>query len=339
MTVHTHDSIAPPFLACATPYLLGHQLTNAFVAVFFDDTGTICVTARVDPPAQLTAEEWREHVEGALGHIPAAGPTFVCLLAFSQSEDFWDYELYARVAQEALDDLGLPTLYALAVLPKRWARIALPATADIPESGDIDDDLVAEVAHQFGNPALATREHLLARLEHDSQAEALLMAASPAHGPLKAPDPDAVDSRVVHFASALLADEPLDLAVAAGLLSDLEIIRLRDTLLFDLVQADESARHRALDKLIDVARAAPAGSKAPVATLAACVAYTTGGGPVLRGLAELALAENPQYTLAGLILTCYASGLPPQKWAQGLIDMGRDACLRPPGLQEYGLSG
>ena len=63
-------------------------------------------------------------------------------------------------------------------------------------------------------------------------------------------------------------------------------------------------------------RSAPPGFVAPVACLAAAIAYEYGDGALARAALDRAFADTPSYSLAQLLQRVFSAGWPPQSFAQ-----------------------
>jgi hypothetical protein len=63
-------------------------------------------------------------------------------------------------------------------------------------------------------------------------------------------------------------------------------------------------------------RSAPTGFVAPVACLAAAIAYEYGDGALARAALDRAFTDAPTYSLALLLQRVFNAGWPPQSFAQ-----------------------
>jgi hypothetical protein len=111
----------------------------------------------------------------------------------------------------------------------------------------------------------------------------------------------------------------------AEVLLGLVDVRVRDTVLWDLLSADSAAGlARAAETLVRCVRAAPPGAVAPAATLLAMCAWQRGDGVRAGAALERVMADDPDYSLARLLLHALDAGLPPQEWRAAMAGLARD---------------
>jgi hypothetical protein len=115
---------------------------------------------------------------------------------------------------------------------------------------------------------------------------------------------------------------PQQIATTAVGLGD---VRVRDTALWDLMQPGVD-RDAVASNLASVVRLAPDGHVAPAATVLAICHWTSGDGARANVALEHALADDPDYSLAGLVGASLRSGLPPKAWSDALAGLSRDVC-------------
>jgi hypothetical protein len=73
-------------------------------------------------------------------------------------------------------------------------------------------------------------------------------------------------------------------------------------------------------------RSAPPGFVAPVACLAAAIAYEYGDGALARAALDRAFADTPSYSLAQLLQRVFSAGWPPQSFAQMRSELHPKVC-------------
>jgi len=79
--------------------------------------------------------------------------------------------------------------------------------------------------------------------------------------------------------------------------------------------------------LSKVVPAAPAGMRAPVATLTAACFYAAGDGLSMHALLSEALDDDKDYTLAQLLSDYYALGVHPRVWLEGMQGLKRSVVV------------
>ena len=117
------------------------------------------------------------------------------------------------------------------------------------------------------------------------------------------------------------------IAVAETLVA-LADVRVRDTLLWDLMQEEPSTWPAIAEWMARVVAAAPETYVAAPATLLAILRWQIGDGSRASAAVERALAADPTYTLAALVDRCLTTGMHPSVWRAGLADLSREACRR-----------
>ena len=105
-------------------------------------------------------------------------------------------------------------------------------------------------------------------------------------------------------------------------------VRVRDTLLWDLMQEEPPTWPAIAEWMARVVAAAPETHVAAPATLLAILRWQIGDGSRARAAVERALAADPTYTLAALVDRCLTTGMHPSVWRVGLADLSREDCRR-----------
>ncbi len=105
-------------------------------------------------------------------------------------------------------------------------------------------------------------------------------------------------------------------------------VRVRDTLLWDLMHEAPSTWAAMAERLARMVAVAPDTHVAAPATLLAILRWQVGDGSRASAAVERALAADPTYTLAALVDRCLATGMHPSVWRDGLADLTREECRR-----------
>jgi hypothetical protein len=121
------------------------------------------------------------------------------------------------------------------------------------------------------------------------------------------------------IAHGISTDQDL-IAHALGRLSEIQV---RDFALgsHDLDSADGYRR-----MWMHLLRSAPPGFVAPVASLAAAIAYEYGDGALARAALDRAFTDAPTYSLALLLQRVFSAGWPPQSFAQMRSELHPKVC-------------
>ena len=126
----------------------------------------------------------------------------------------------------------------------------------------------------------------------------------------------------------LVTGPELEPEAMAEVLVGLADVRVRDTLLWDVMHEEPIVWKRAAQRLAEVVRAAPDAYVAAPATVLAILRWQTGDGSRAVAAVERAREADPSYTLADLVDRCLAGGMHPDVWRDGLASLRREACLQ-----------
>ena len=111
------------------------------------------------------------------------------------------------------------------------------------------------------------------------------------------------------------------------LVSSIIDLRVRDTLVWDLVHAGPKAWRLAQVRLTTLVVHTGGEARAATATVLAIMRWQLGDGAGAHIALDAALAANPEYRLAQLLRGAVDSGMPPQDWRKGFAHMTRAACI------------
>jgi hypothetical protein len=125
-------------------------------------------------------------------------------------------------------------------------------------------------------------------------------------------------------ASTLRSRERVDQELLVSSIID---VRVRDTLVWDLVHAGPDAWSLAQDRLTTLVTHTRGEPRAASATVLAIIRWQLGDGAGTHIALDAALAANPEYRLAHLLRAAVDSGMPPQHWREGFNQLTRAACL------------
>jgi hypothetical protein len=135
------------------------------------------------------------------------------------------------------------------------------------------------------------------------------------------------DRAIAVTVEALMSGPGTPESVAAALTA-LRDVRVRDTVLWEVMHAPVDRWAVAADSLAWAVAGAPDDHVAAPATLLAILRWQQGDGSRAGAAVERALAADPSYSLADLINRCLLVGLHPSTWAEGLVGLSREACRR-----------
>jgi hypothetical protein len=306
-------------LASAVPHMLGFHPTDSLVAIALSGPREhMSFTMRLDLLDPSDDDEVARMTAARMQH---AGADAVLLFIYTDAPPAGQ-ELPRRELVETISDaLDVPVREAMLVDDGRvWSYICADARCCPPEGRELRADspgaLALAAAHALhGNVVLSDRDALVAT----TRAIGGVAAASMRQAILRAllrdgarDDPiDELCERVADGSGRLTHDEAAELVVC------LHDIGCRDGVLSRLAAGDET-----LDRLIsEVARLAQPPYDAPIASVLAMAAYFRGEGVVAMAAAERALASDPEYSLANIVIEALERQVPPA----GIRDVWRRA--------------
>jgi hypothetical protein len=354
VAIHSPDS-----LIAAVPYLLGFVPLESLIIVWMDGS-RVLVTQRADLPVVCDGANGSEFAESLVRPLRAHAPSGAVILIASGHDvaDAGDgvgnqghqrtrptlelpHAALADVVIATIEDMGVPVLDALLIRGDRYWSYCCEGTCCPIQGRRVDQTVATAVAANFivrGVAALDSREAVMAVLAPDHLAaariEPLLTETEQDLGfSLGSGAPDTLerwrDDSIDLITALVVGGEHLCDAGVVEILLGLSDVRVRDTLVWQISRSED--RHGALDVLCQVTRVAPAGYVAAVATCAGITAWLLGDGAKAATAVDRALADDPAYSLAILIATSLAAGLPPASWGEAMADMTREQCrMRPP---------
>ncbi|MDO8308942.1 MAG: DUF4192 domain-containing protein [Actinomycetota bacterium] len=347
---------SPDAFLASIPHMIGFPPEDSIVIVGLapDHTGagsTVRVTQRFDrPPAGIAGDEARQLAAQAAEPMIRSGSIEVIIAVFADQYPEPDRELPDAALVDALitalDDGGVGIRDALYTDgTSRWSYGCDNPSCCPPTGRVISEKVRTLVAAEFalaGSAMVDSREVLAAEVAPaDAAARAqvadCVRAAEQARDDaLAAPGTSHTTDRPTRARedwreqsitqiAALTSGEPASPQEFARVAVGLGDIRVRDTVLWDLMQpsADPPA---AIAGLTNVVRHAPDGHVAPAATVLAICHWTSGDGARANAALQRADDDNPDYSLAALVRTSLSAGLPPQSWRDALADLTRDTC-------------
>lgn len=325
-------AISTPSLAvAAAPHLLGFRPENSLVLIVLRGRRDhrVRVTLRVDlldgddrtPENEIA---WCEDVAARAVRAGAARRPAYLLVVPEGGSAGSATSAVVRV-RSLLEQLGVRVLETLEVegpgfrmLGCQDARCCPPAGRSVPERE------LRDIARIFPDAVPARRQDLAAEVEAVSVPEALAARL----GSVAPPDPGVRDLAVAHAVNLMVGEGARDdLAERALALASLSDVRVRDTVLWDLLHGDRRSWETAADRLAAWLRECPMQVAAPIATILAVLRWQAGDGARGHIALDRALSADPDYRLAQLLRLALDAGQPPTDWLAGLANLSRSACL------------
>ncbi|MFC5181731.1 DUF4192 domain-containing protein [Actinomadura harenae] len=308
----------PDDALAAVPYLLGFHPAESLVVLGFDGPENTCAV-RVDlPPDPSCVPRMAEQITMVVGRngfrsalIVGYGPVAPVTAA-------------ASAVWEALTSSGVRIVEAMRVADGRWWSLTCLDECCPPEGRPFDTTTtqLAATAAYAGHTALPAREELCRSVAPPSgkaQAavrRATLEAEARIHQwSQRAPTSEALTARKAKEAIELLTalrttgNPPTnaDAALLSVLMTDL---RVRDEIWVRLTQ---DTPRQDLELWTAILRKTDPRHAAAPASLLAFLAYTTGDGGLANVALDRAEEADPHYSMAALIRTITALGVPPKK--------------------------
>lgn len=314
---------SPAETVAAIPYLLGYVPRESIVAIALTDVGTVHFILRADAPHESDIRPWAADLAQRLQLAGVDGKRVV-LVAFEADDS-------AREAAFALAEvfagLGSRIIDRLAAGGGRWWSLECSDEQCCPSGGHpIDEDVIRRMASVFPNQSVqASREDLESELQPAPDDAREGVSEHLRHVP---PVDEAARDVAIAHALDVMAGRRADPRDVAMLLQALRDLRVRDTVLWDLLHSPPAAWREAIRGAVDAARRAPDGDVAPIATLLAILWWQCGDGTRASIALDRARRDDPEYSLAALIAMNLAVGMHPREWLEALDGLTREECRR-----------
>jgi hypothetical protein len=317
---------SPDALISGLPYLLGFPPVESAVLLWLRGR-RLLLTQRIDLPGD--ADEIDPWLSAMWSHIAANEADELVIVIVTSRDDASDLAQYVHAVAE---ERGLRVRDAIVVDAGRWRSLMCtdPECCD-PAGRAVDAEVSDRVAAEFaglGVAPVAARERVVEEFAPDphgaDRVAEVVSAAVPPRGKQREQWRDDIIGEVTARMEVWRAD--LDSDDAGAVIRGLQDIRVRDTVLWELSNADQPSRFRALALLTACVRWAPQGHVAPVATCAAISAWLVGDGARAQVALERALADRSDYSLAVLVQHSVRVGLPPAAWGEAMGGLSRQEC-------------
>jgi hypothetical protein len=316
----------------AAPLMLGYWPADSLCAIFVDAEDRVVCVMRwdVDAPIAMSAPP------SATGLVsdPDSLPVAFHLVAFAApgSRDPGQPERWFA-AVDAWEAGGIPLGRLLLVAQQgdriAWVQVVPPAESADEACQHMSATDIDEVATRWGIPHFrGSREEFVSDIAPDEAAMARVrsaIASLAGSGPVAEVRRDRAIRRVRrHLTGGVPNDEDI-----ARVLIALGDVRVRDTVLWDVMHDNPRMWGVQAARLADIVSASPESHVPAPATLLAILRWQLGDGSRASAAIDRALGAEPGYVLAQLVQQCLASGMHPRTWREGLVDLSREACRRP----------
>lgn len=206
-----------------------------------------------------------------------------------------------------------------------WASLN-EAISDGPRLAEISSaDIASRAALWELPPWVATREDYIRDIQSRPESVAAVVQALRAYGAVNEQSRDASICLVLDW---IVSREEVTPEMVAQVCVALRDLRVRDTVLWELLREVRDDWSGLADRLAVVVAWAPDGALAPACTVLAILRWQCGDGSRAWAAVERALAAEPDYSLATLVSRCLATGMHPGMWRDGLAELTREECRR-----------
>lgn len=326
---------SPAQIVAAIPYLVGFHPTESLVAVGLGAKAPrVCLTVRVDLPPPDSSEPLAQLLATHLEHAEAGG---AFLVVFTEAPGEPPRRELVTALEDATCEVGIEIRDALWVRGGRWRsyRCQRPDCCP-PEGTPVDPGQVSELAATaayLGDVVHGSREDLERALEpvglpaRTALDETFELVSQQFMDEMseRGRDVVSVESRsLLMTAVQARAESTVELSAAevARLALGLADVLVRDSA---LAWAGTELEHAAEAVWVELVRKATPPYDAPAATLLAVHAYLRGNGAYARIALDRALASDPAYSFALLLVEGLDRGVPPKALQAALARCGKAA--------------
>lgn len=327
---------SPHDLIAAIPFLIGYHPTDSLVIVSLKED-CVGMAMRVDYPS-IEAVDSTEAFDALVYHLVREGAEGALVVAYVPEDRCDGAEILENIST-ALARAEIPIRESLLIINGRWRSVLCGDRECCPEDGnalpEISSSRVAVEQVADGRPMpygnregmadsiaplpLASETDFISHVEQcriDPESDHLQTAQR--SGALAVLD---LASRFV--AGSLGRDIAGDQRLSGQVIGALSDIQVRD---FALGSHDEESIEVYWTMWRYLARIAPSGFVAPVASLLAALSYEKGEGALAQRCLDRALADDPSYSLAALLRRVFSAGWPPESFGAMRRDLHPKVC-------------
>jgi len=307
---------SPAHVALAAPHMLGYWPERSVCVVVVAHDGHVLLIMR-----------WSLDASGVPPHMPlpekpeARGFHVVIYEQGGGSTAGVGNDVAADISRQ-----GIPCGHVIvAQRDGDGMRLSMQGPVEAEPPVRVSAEEIAEASECWGlDPWLASREEYVGDIAAAPDLVEQVRGALQGGGPLD----EALRDRAIARVCDGLIHGPITPVAIAGILVALQDVRVRDTVLWELLHIPAHSWSDAADSLVEVVRGAPDEYVAPPATLLAILRWQQGDGSRAGAAIERALGADPAYSLAGLVESCLITGMHPSAWLEGMSGLSRDACRR-----------
>ena len=320
---------SPHDLLAAIPFLIGYHPIDSLVLVSIKDD-CVGMAMRIDFPI----EQSDDHFDLCASHITADEADGALIVAYQPSGRS-DGDAVLAQTTAALSRAGIAIYESILIADGSFRSVLCHDAICCPIEGrpvpPLDSSRVAAESVSAGHPmpfasfadlGASVRSNLLANEEQWLE-RVQKSAVNPADAQINDLQRDGATA-VIDLANDFIAHGiSTDQDLIAHVLGRLSDIQVRDFALGSH-DADSAVGYRTM--WMHLLRSAPPGFVAPVASLAAAIAYESGDGALARAALDRAFADGATYSLALLLHRVFSTGWPPESFAHMRSELHPKVC-------------
>lgn len=327
---------SPHDLLAAIPFLIGYHPTDSLVIVSLKED-CVGMAMRVDYP-DIDAAHCAEAFDALVFHLVREGAQGALIVAYVPEDRNDGVEILGNIST-ALSRVEIPIRESLLIANGRWRSVLCGDQECCPADGnelpEISSSRVAVEQVAEGRPMpYGDREGMADSISSLSLASDVDFISQVGESRI---DPECNQLQkvqrigalaVLDLASRFIAgslgrDFASDEKLSAQVLGCLSDIQVRD---FALGSHDDASIEIYWTMWRYLIRIAPSGFIAPVASLLAALSYEKGEGALAQRCLDRALADDPSYSLAGLLRRVFNAGWPPESFGAMRRDLHPKVC-------------
>lgn len=327
---------SPHDLLAAIPFLIGYHPTDSLVIVSLKED-CVGMAMRVDYPITESVTS-AEAFDALVYHLVREGAQGALIVAYVPEGRSDGVEILENISI-ALTRVEIPIRESLLIAGGRWRSVLCADQDCCPAEGnelpEITSSRVAVEQVADGRPMpYGNREGMADSIASLPLANDVDFVTQVAQSCID-PDSDQLQKAqrigalaVLDLASRFISgslgrDIAGDQKLSAQVLASLCDIQVRD---FALGSHDEASIEIYWTMWRYLIRIAPSGFVAPVASLLAALSYEKGEGALAQRCLDRALADDPSYSLAGLLRRVFSAGWPPESFGAMRRDLHPKVC-------------
>ncbi|MEI9907142.1 MAG: DUF4192 domain-containing protein [Actinomycetota bacterium] len=326
---------SPHDLLAAIPFLVGYHPKESLVLVSLKNDA-VGMAMRVDYPRSV--EGLSVSLEILVGHLSREGADGALIVAYMPDGRDDGVDILQSL-NKSLEEAKIIVHESIVIWQNKWRSLLCADQLCCPPEGrelpELETSRIAVEQVANGHPMpFGNAEELTESISSLPLAEDVNFSAEVRSFYLDENSDDLPNLQrkaavgVIDLASRFISgsigkDFALDQSLSAAVIGRMTDIHVRD---FALGSHAEATADIYWSMWRYLARIAPAGFVAPVASLLAALSYEKGDGALAHRALDRALSDDPTYSLALLLRRVFSAGWPPESFAQMRKDLHPKVC-------------